>query len=189
MRISVGSAWAVWVRGCNLQGSAMPTASLINEFSESAFDVQAHVLPVQSVAMPCFSSGRMWALRWRRRHGAKHMILPVKESLLADGLRAKVPVFVEPLGIFFEIPGTQFWVPESAQKRNPRLRTPSCTQKWVPKLTEKWVPEISDFWDQFCKKNGTKSNSETAPGRSRKDDYQAVALWQWSRFIWRQASI
>ena len=54
-----GFRLAAWVRQCDLQGSAMPVASLTNKFNSSCSSGGQPLWPTRAVAMPCFSSGRV----------------------------------------------------------------------------------------------------------------------------------
>ena len=78
-----------WVREQNLLGKAVRTASLIDRFNDPAVNsFLPRPLPV--VAQTEFSTGRNWAMRWRRSQGGLFGKLRTCSAVTRDEKREKV---------------------------------------------------------------------------------------------------
>ena len=79
----------VWSRN-HLFGTVVRTETLIEQYNTLTRDTEAPAEEQATVAAANTSTGRMWALRWRNRHGGKHGKLRVEEPISLEEKRTKV---------------------------------------------------------------------------------------------------
>ena len=90
-----------WVGGCRLRdwvqfenrnnGRVVTTARLVLEFNALRDTVNQNAVPLTPVLPASETPGRMWALRWRRKHNGRIRRLRPIEPLQQEEIRNKVP--------------------------------------------------------------------------------------------------
>lgn len=116
-----GHRLAQWVRQRNVQGAAVPVQTLVTKYNMAVGSDASGLSSVLPAPPPMFSSGRMWARRWRLKYGGRHAAVKVEDRLPVESLRQKVHTFFSNAGASL----SRFWV---------RFRADFESQFWVPKL-------------------------------------------------------
>jgi len=88
-----GHRLAQWVRQRNVQGAAVPVQTLVNKYNMGIGSDASGLSSVLPAPPSMFSSGRMWARRWRLKYGARHAAVKVEARLPVESLRQKVHTF------------------------------------------------------------------------------------------------
>ena len=84
---------AVWARQLNdVQGVAPSTGWVLERYEESRGRLPEAVRPAR-VGLAASVKARVWALRWRRRWGARHAAVRVREDIPVDEMRSKARPF------------------------------------------------------------------------------------------------
>ena len=81
---------AQWVARLNEEQGVAPPTSLVLERSEQARSRLPEALRPPRVGVAAEAKARMWALRWRQRHGGRHGRVRVREDVPLEEQRAKV---------------------------------------------------------------------------------------------------
>ena len=80
---------ATWVQQRNTVGAVVPSCTLLEKYTSSSDPALDDMAPLPGIS-PTTSHGRVWAYRWRKTFGARHMKMRIQDPTPLEEIRMKV---------------------------------------------------------------------------------------------------